>query len=155
MRSVAAVIVVSSGGSSKPPGQRFDAAADPVPTNRVTGNGERRPCSCNGNIATVTLQTNGLLNGAAHAMHIHAGGKGICPPASAARPHNGHLAISTTDGIKFYGPPEVALTSQGDTSPKSIIDFSRYPSVGNIHYTRSDIVGRRPASPTRSAPATR
>ena len=136
---VAAVIVVSSGGSSKPPGQRFDAAADPVPTNRVTGNGDAS-VQLNGNIATVTLQTNGLLNGAAHAMHIHAGGKGICPPASAARPHNGHLAISTTDGIKFYGPPEVALTSQGDTSPKSIIDFGRYPSVGNIHYTRSDIV---------------
>ena len=136
---VAVVIVVSSGGSSTPPGDRFNAAADPVPTNRVTGNGDAT-VQLHGNIATVTLQTNGLLNGAVHAMHIHAGGKGICPPAAAAHPHNGHLAISTTDGIKFYGPPEVALTSQGDTSSKSIIDFSRYPSVGNIHYTRSDIV---------------
>ena len=38
-------------------------------------------------------------------MHIHAGAKGECPPASAARPHNGHLTISTTDGINYYGPP--------------------------------------------------
>ena len=87
-------------------------------------------------------------------MHIHAGGQGICPPASAARLHNGHLSISTTNGIKFYGPPEVSLTSHGDTSPKSIVDFSRYPTVGNIRYTRT--TSRfRPASPPRSAPATR
>jgi hypothetical protein len=69
-------------------------------------------------------------------MHIHAGGKGVCPPASAAHRHNGHLSISTSDGIKFYGPPQVSLTSTGDTSPKSIIDFSRYPRVGTIRYTR-------------------
>jgi len=85
----------------------------------------------------VTLDTNGLLKAAPHAMHIHAGGKGICPPASAARLHNGHLSISTTDGIKFYGPPQVSLTGSGDTSPKSIVDFSRYPTVGNIRYTRT------------------
>jgi hypothetical protein len=85
----------------------------------------------------VTIDTNGLLNGAPHAMHIHAAGRGICPPASAARLHNGHLAISTTNGIIFYGPPAVALTSVGDTSPRSIIDFTRYPTVGNIRYTRT------------------
>ena len=64
------------------------------------------------------------------------GGRAICPPASAARLHNGHLSISTTDGIKFYGPPQVSLTSAGDTSTKSIVDFSRYPLTGNIRYTR-------------------
>ena len=61
----------------------------------------------NGDVAVVTVTTNGLADGAAliHAMHIHAGGKGECPPASAARLHNGHLTISTTDGINYYGPP--------------------------------------------------
>jgi hypothetical protein len=91
----------------------------------------------NGDVATVSVETAGLLNGAPHAMHIHAGGLGECPPASAARLHNGHLAVSTTDGIKFYGPPQVSLTSTGDTSVKSIIDFSRYPSTGTIHYSRA------------------
>jgi hypothetical protein len=135
---VAAVVVViaaGSGGSSKPQGQPFGAAAQPVPTNRVTGTGTAN-VRLNGNVATVTIDTNGLLNGSPHAMHIHAGGKGVCPPASAAHLHNGNLAISTTDGIKFYGPPQVSLTSTGDTSPKSIVDFARYPTVGAIRYTR-------------------
>ena len=133
--AVVVVIVVSSSGSSTPSGTPFAAAAQPVPTNRVTGSGTAT-VRLNGNVVSVTLDTNGLLNGAAHAMHIHAGGQGVCPPASAARLHNGHLSISTTDGIKFYGPPQVSLTSHGDTSPKSIVDFTRYPTTGNIRYTR-------------------
>jgi hypothetical protein len=72
----------------------------------------------------------------AHALHIHAGGKGLCPPSSAARPHNGHLSISTTDGIKFYGPPVQSLTTHGDTSTSSILVFARYPTGGKIHYKR-------------------
>jgi hypothetical protein len=70
-------------------------------------------------------------------MHIHAGGRGVCPPASAARIHNGHASISTGNGIRFYGPPEVALTSRGDTGRDSIIDFARFPTVGNIRYKRT------------------
>ena len=107
-----------------------------MPTNQSLGSGSGT-VRLNGDVATVTLDANGLLNGSPHAMHIHAGGKGVCPPASAARLHNGHLSISTTDGIKFYGPPQVSLTSTGDTSPKSIIDFSRYPHVGTIRYQRT------------------
>ena len=133
--AVVVVIAVGSGGSSKPQGQPFGAAAQPVPTNHVTGSGTAN-VRLNGDVASVTIDTNGLLNGSPHAMHIHAGGKGVCPPASAARLHDGHLAISTTDGIKFYGPPQVSLTSSGDTSRKSIVDFARYPTVGAIKYTR-------------------
>jgi hypothetical protein len=144
---VIAAIVISSGGSSKrsgtstssakakPPGQPFTSAAQPVPTNHVTGNGSAT-IRLNGDVAFVTLDTNGLLNGSPHALHIHAGGHGICPPASAARLHNGHLSISTGDGIPFYGPPRVSLTTRGDTSGRSIIAFPRYPSVGDIRYAR-------------------
>ena len=133
--AVVAVIVLGSSDSSKPAGQPFASAARPVPTNRVTGSGTAT-VRLNGNVASVTLDTDGLLNGSPHAMHIHAGGQGVCPPASATRLHNGHEAISTTDGIRFYGPPQVALTAAGDTSKKSIVDFPRYPTVGNIRYTR-------------------
>jgi hypothetical protein len=93
----------------------------------------------NGDVASVTLTTNGLdyEESLAHALHIHTGGKGICPPAAAARQHNGHLAISTTDGIKYYGPPALSLTTQGDTSPSSILVLARYPSGGKIRYTRT------------------
>jgi serine/threonine protein kinase len=135
--AVVAVIVSSSSGSSTPPGQPpFVSAAQPVPTNHVTGSGTATVV-LRGDVATVTVNTRGLLNGAAHAMHIHAGGLGVCPPASAARKHNGHLSISTSDGLKYYGPPEVSLTDSGDTSPRSRIDFSRYPDTGNIRYKRT------------------
>ena len=70
-------------------------------------------------------------------MHIHAGGKGECPPASAARLHNGHLAIDTNDGIAYYGPPVQSLTTSGDTSVASILVFKRFPTGGSIRYTRT------------------
>ncbi|HXD58913.1 MAG TPA: serine/threonine-protein kinase [Thermoleophilaceae bacterium] len=145
---IAAVVALSGGGSKKssasnstttqalPAGQSFKTAAEPVPTNHVTGSGDASVV-LRGDTATVTVDTNGLLNGSPHAMHIHAGGQGVCPPASAARIHNGHASISTSNGIKFYGPPEVALTSRGDTGRDSIIDFSRFPTVGDIRYKRT------------------
>lgn len=118
----------------QPPG--YTARATPVPRNRVSGQGSAT-VRLDGDVATVTLRTSGLLNGLPHAMHIHAGGRGVCPPASAARLHNGHLSISTADGIKFYGPPVTSLTISGDTTAASKVDFSRYPSVGDIAYRRT------------------
>jgi hypothetical protein len=145
---VAAVIGLSSGGSSKkgaskastapaaPGGQPFKTAVKPVPTNHVTGSGNAE-IVLTGDTAAVTVTTNGLLDGSPHAMHIHAGRQGLCPPASAARLHNGHVSISTSNGIKFYGPPQVALTTSGDTGRKSIVDFARFPKVGDINYKRT------------------
>jgi hypothetical protein len=70
-------------------------------------------------------------------MHIHAGEKGACPTVEAAREHNGHLSISTLDGAAFYGHPRVALTTRGDIGVVSILEFARYPTVGNITYKRT------------------
>jgi hypothetical protein len=133
--AVAAVLLTSS--SSPKPGQLSSSSLAQVPTNHVTGAGSAS-VRLNGNVATVTLTTNGLDNNDAltHAMHIHAGGKGQCPPASAAQLHNGHRTISTTDGINFYGPPVQALTTTGDTSTKSILAFPRYPTGGTLRYSR-------------------
>jgi serine/threonine protein kinase len=139
------VVLLSSGSTSHKSvasssttlaGQHLAAVASPVPTNRVTGSGNATVV-LNGDVATVSLTTVGLLNGWPHLIHIHAGGEGICPPASAARLHNGHLAISTGNGIKFYGPPLVSLTLTGDTSAKSNLAFPRFPSVGAITYKRT------------------
>jgi serine/threonine protein kinase len=134
--AVAAVVLAS--GSSTPAGKLSSSALGQVPTNHVTGVGEAT-IRLNGNQAAVTLTTNGLDNDAelVHLLHIHAGGKGECPPASAARLHNGHLAISTTDGINYYGPPVQSLTTRGDTSAASILAFSRFPSGGALRYTRT------------------
>jgi serine/threonine protein kinase len=149
----AVVAVIVLGSSSKPSpiplaGERFATPLDPVPTNHVTATGTAT-IRLNKDVATVTIHANGLLNAAPHAMHIHAGGRGICPPASAARLHNGHLSISTTDGIAYYGDPVVALTTFGDTSPRSIVDFTRYPTTGTIRYTRTIIVSSSVAAEIR------
>ena len=151
---VAAVLASSSGGSRTAPrgGQRFVSSAPPVPFNRVSGRGTAS-VQLRGNVATVALQTSGLLNGSPHLMHIHAGGQGICPPATAARLHNGHRSISTTDGLKYYGPPVVSLTTRGDTSASSNLDFERYPAVGNIRYRRTMTVTASAAAAIRAGNA--
>ena len=135
--AVVAVVVLSSSSSTPPAGALSTSALAQVPTNHVTGYGSAT-VRLNGDVATITVITNGLDNDEAlvHAMHIHAGGKGVCPPASAARLHNGHLTISTTDGINYYGPPVLALTTSGETTPASILALPRYLTGGDLHYSR-------------------
>jgi len=133
--AVAVVLLASSSSSSAKPTR---AALAQVPTNHVTGSGTAT-VRLEGDVAKITVTTNGLDENEAlvHAMHIHAGGKGECPPASAARPANGHLAISTTDGLLYYGDAVTALTTSGDTSPGSILALKRFPSGGDIRYSRT------------------
>jgi predicted Ser/Thr protein kinase len=135
---VAAAVVVgvlaATSSSSKP--QLFEAILRPVADNHVTGSGTAA-VRLDGSTATFTLDATGLLAGHNHQMHVHAFGEGICPPPSAAKVYNGHLAISTGDGLKYYGPMAVALTLSGDTSPTSMLAFTRYPSAGTIHYQRT------------------
>jgi hypothetical protein len=137
--AIAAVIALSSGGSSSKSsasGKSFPATLAGVPTNHVAGTGDA-VVKLNGNSAAITVDTNGLLGGAPHAMHIHAGGIGKCPTAQAAHRHNGNLSISTVNGEPFYGPPVASMTDSGDTSKKSILAFPRYPHTGDIKYTRT------------------
>jgi len=132
---IAAVVVLSGSSKKASLGEPVAATLAPVPTNHVNGNGNAT-VRLKGNVATVTLHTTGLLT-APHAMHIHAGALGQCPPASAARLHNGNLAISTSNGGAFYGHPRASLTTRGDTSVASILAFSRYPATGDITYSRT------------------
>ena len=133
--AIAAVIALGSGGSpATPPGTKFSTLLRAVPTNRVSGSGTAI-VRINGDLATVTVDTNGLL-GAPHLMHIH-GGTGNCPPPAAARDHHGHLVIGAAEGDKVYGPVSASLTDQGSTSPAVYLTSNLYPAVGNIHYQRT------------------
>ena len=137
--AIAAIIALTSGSSSPgPTGESFAAAVRPVPTNRVTGTATAT-VHLQGNVATVTVDTNGLFN-AAHLMHIH-GGTGNCPPASAAQVVNGHRFISASVGDKFYGGVVSSLTTRGDTSPAVHLQSSLFPATGNIRYTRTFTLG--------------
>jgi hypothetical protein len=149
---VAAVLLLGSGSSSTskttatasskaaPAGDRRSSKLLPVPTNRVTADGSA-VVRLNGNVATISVTTNKLLDGAAHAIHFHAGGKGRCPTAAASAIHNGHRSIATLAGVPFYGNPVTALTLRGDTTSKSILAFNRYPKTGEIRYSRKIKVG--------------
>jgi hypothetical protein len=137
--AIAAVIAVTSGGSSPPPEKGgFGAAIRPVPTNRVTATGHAT-VQLHGNLATVTVDTNGLLQ-AVHLMHIH-GGTGNCPPASAAVTYDGHRFISADVGDKYYGPVVTSLTQTGGTSPANHLSSSLFPKGGNIRYERTLTLG--------------
>ena len=54
-----------------------------VPDQPRDGTGDAT-VTLDGDTATITVDTNGLLDAAPHAMHIHAGGQGKCPTAQAA-----------------------------------------------------------------------
>jgi serine/threonine-protein kinase len=138
--AAAIIAIIASGSSSPSPPKQggFAAAVRPVPTNRVSGAG-RATVQLQGNVATVTVDTNGLLQ-APHLMHIH-GGTGNCPPASAAQVFNGHQFIGASVGDKFYGPVVTSLTELGDTSPASHLLSNLFPQVGNIRYKRTITLG--------------
>jgi serine/threonine-protein kinase len=123
--------------AAAPPGQRINGNLGAVPTNKVNGDGTGT-MRLNKRSLTVSINTKGLLNGAPHAVHIHAGGKGTCPNASAAALHNGHRSIATHAGVPFYGGAVQALTTRGDiTVPRSLVAFSRYPNTSDVKYRRT------------------
>ncbi len=149
--AIVALVTTSSSPTPSAPRPDFASAERPVPTNRVNGGGTAT-LLLRGNVATVTVNVHGLLN-AAHLIHIHAGAKGVCPPASASKAYHGHRFISTTDGLKFYGGVVTSLTETGDTSPASYLSFSRYASGGTIRYKRTLTLGRGVANDIRNGDA--
>jgi serine/threonine protein kinase len=135
--AIGAVALSNSSGPAPPSLQRIGARVGPVPTNRVTGAG-KVTLKLRGNVVTIAVVARGLLPGSPHLMHIHAGGLGSCPAASAAGRFDGHPFISTGDGIKYYGQTVASLTEWGSTSgvePNNVA-FNRYTAGGNITYTR-------------------
>jgi serine/threonine-protein kinase len=122
--------------SADPAGDKVSADLGAVAMNRVRGAGDVT-VRLNGDVASVTVDTTGLLNAGPHPLHIHANGRGVCPPASAAKPHNGHPAIFARDGKPYYGRPVTALTTTGDTSASSILALDRYPHIGKVRYRRT------------------
>jgi hypothetical protein len=150
--AVVTILLASSGSSPQQPsttgppattplGERLDGNLAPVPTNRVQGIGTA-VVRLTGTRLAASVNTTRLFDGK-HAMHIHAGAKGVCPPASAARLHNGHRAISTIDGLPWYGSPVTALTTSGDTGTHSIVSFKRYEAASDLAYHRRGIRIRR------------
>jgi serine/threonine-protein kinase len=159
LAAIVAVLVLAAGAAASqifsseekaapPPGDPFDTSFQRIPTSKVTATGDAI-VRLDGNTARIEVNVKGLLN-EQHLMHIHTGGQGKCPPASAAKVYNGNRSISADDGGPFYGQPQVSLTERGDASRKSITSFNRFPEGANITYRRTIRVPAPVAAQVRS-----
>ena len=101
----------------------------------------------NQKIENLAIEASGLTPDAAHAIHIHYGddAKNECPTMAAAStvrsPTDQTPRLTTSDGVPFYGPIVVSLTTTGDTTPASALDLDRFPVSmgGKLSYNRSNI----------------
>ena len=91
----------------------------------------------NGQEATVEITTSGLLDGSPHAQHIHdlETGMSECPTLDADSSGDG--LISTPEGQPSYGPIHVSLTTEGDVSADSALAIERFPTTGEMDYSRT------------------
>ena len=80
-KSSTAATAANKPAAAEPAGDKLAGTLGPVPTNRVTAPATS-PMRLDGTTLTVTVDAHGLVDGK-HAMHIHAGARGVCPPASA------------------------------------------------------------------------
>ncbi len=94
-----------------------------------------------GDRINVQVRAGGLLLKMPHAMHIHHGrtAEHECPTVRQDR--NRDHRLNVVEGVPYYGPIAVSLTTKGDTSPKSGLAVDRFPTApkGKIAYSRSGI----------------
>lgn len=88
---------------------------------------------------SVQVETEGLLDGAPHAQHIHFGeqARNECPdPGMEGTGPNGE--IRTTDAADDYGDVQVSLTTEpGDTSAEAALDVENFPVGSSYTYERT------------------
>ncbi|UFU06567.1 NPXTG-anchored protein [Ruania halotolerans] len=94
----------------------------------------------NGSEATVSINVSGaaatFMDGPfPHAQHIHIGADGVCPDPSADTDGDG--AVSTPEGVPFYGEVSTSLTTEGDTSADSALAIDRFPGGDAYTYERT------------------
>jgi hypothetical protein len=90
---------------------------------------------------TTRIHTEGMAPNLPHAQHIHGMAQAIseCPTLRAADDNNDGL-LNTVEGVPFYGPIAVSLTTRGDTSPASGLAVNRFPVAnegGSLQYART------------------
>lgn len=90
-----------------------------------------------GNELHIILETEGLLDGAPHAQHVHIGGTNTCPSADAeGTGPNGEL--QTSDGVPSYGDVALSLTIEpGMTTGDHALDVDHFPSSESYKYERT------------------
>jgi hypothetical protein len=92
-------------------------------------------------ILRVTVRARGLTPDAPHAQHIHYGQQALNECPGLAQDLNADGRLTTVEGIPAYGPVAVSLTTEGDTSPASVLAVDRFPfsERGRLNYRRTHI----------------
>src|SRR4051812_15590117 len=133
----AAALLVMPGASGAATATNYQATLNPL--NHSTASGSVS-LQLNGSRATISEHVSGLAatfsgNPYPHVQHIHIGGMGMCPTASADKSGDG--VVSTTEGAPQYGPIGAALSTSGDTSPAAGTTLTVAPSGAGINYSRT------------------
>lgn len=93
-------------------------------------------------IDRIDVRADGLTPNAPHAQHIHFGAAALHECPTLAMDANGDGRLTTMEGGPAYGPPVVALTETGDTTPaNSAFALPRFPVAddGRLDYRREGI----------------
>ena len=130
----------SAGGQDYEKGEVVAHLA-PIPGNGVDGGGHAEvEFASDGQIDEFELVAQGLLADAPHAAHIHFGeeARHECPTLDDDTDGNGRL--NTTEGAPAYGPVQVSLTTEGDTSAASVLAIDRFDLAtnGTVDYEREE-----------------
>jgi hypothetical protein len=88
-----------------------------------------------GNELTLEISSQELLSNARHAQGLYIGGEFLCPDPSVTGSGT-EGAITALDGEKSYGTLANALTTSGDSSADSKLEFQRFP-LGSTPYKRT------------------
>ncbi|GAB2469066.1 hypothetical protein GCM10027063_06840 [Promicromonospora xylanilytica] len=85
----------------------------------------------------ISLEMQGLLDGAPHAQHIHIGGQNVCP--SNDQEGNGFEgALQVSDAADQYGAVAVSLTKEpGMTGAEHGLDVDDFPAEAGYSYSRT------------------
>ena len=85
----------------------------------------------------IKLETQGLLDGAPHAQHIHIGGQNVCP-ANDQEGSGFEGALQVSDAADQYGAVAVSLTKEpGMTGAEHGLDVDDFPAEGSYSYSRT------------------
>lgn len=116
-------------------GRTVTAHLDPLNESGVTGHAST---TVKNRRLHVKLRAHDLAPGLPHAQHIHFGAKARHECPTAFDDSNGDFRLNTAEGLPAYGPVKVSLTTEGDTSPASVLAVDRFPTAadGHVHYER-------------------
>ena len=110
----------------------------PIPLNDAPGSGSAM-VKVDGTTVGFTLAYEGLLADAPHAAHIHFGADARHECPTAADDADGGGTLNTTEGAPAYGPVVTALTTEGDTSPESVLAVERFGVGDDVDYSREGV----------------